>query len=711
MQMSGASGLSGYTYQKDYAAFRILSSEAMRLVNVSVGTELVESFVVEGPAAEGGSAWDMVWKTTGGGIHVRECKDTEIKKVDRLKFYRRVRKEVANAREQERLTIGWVTDAAKQGNIIDHWREMGAFAVADELSIAATAPTDVTSAKAALSEAVFYLCTEATEEAAAAPPVPLGQALALVREMKIETFRAEELSRSVSDLAASLFERGLGSAIRKFIQGEFDTVIQERREAAYTRDQFLAVVKGNELAVCLAATYREILQFQSGTQRSFDIAGIKWARLPGAPEKRWSLQERLPEFDPEQSRVLVASTGDGKTTSCQQAFHIQLELRPPIHVLWFDAGTVSAETARSLPMLCLLLCGVAPTWIAIDGIDQISRDKFDVWSETLDRMQTIPQLTMLVSVRSEVVGIEKWMQKLRTSLGEIHLGPLTSEQIDNAFEDNEVQLPSPANPSLRSCLQNPFLFSVYAQTVNAEDMPLERSGEVEAFNVIEEFWKQRVTCESPGARGAGDPMSSHVSKRAAVAYLAEQTLCGHVLFAAGTSQANVANGIEMLCNESVLSRHSTNSVKWSHAWYREYAIVDHLLGTMHSPCPETLVESVCKVSSAHVSRDAANGGCKWLIAHPEQGNAGGYLQLLYENRRELAREVLFDVMDGAERHLTLSSLSLPLLIEAIELACQKRAAQWARQVSELRDELFGSEGGSELARVVVDYETKVTISD
>jgi hypothetical protein len=260
-------------------------------------------------------------------------------------------------------------------------------------------------------------------------------------------------------------------------------------------------------------------------------------------------------------------------------------------------------------------------------------------------------------------------------------------------------------------LQNPFLFSVYARTVNADDMPLEGSGEVEAFNVIEEFWRQRVTCESPGARGAGDPASSHVSKRVAISYLAEKTLCGHELFAASPDQEHVANGIEMLCNESVLARHTTNRVKWSHAWYREYAIVDHLLGMIPSPSPVTLGQAVCEVSSDHLARDAANGGCKWLIAHPEWGSTGDYLQVLYENRRELAREVLFDVVDGAERHLSLARLSSPLLIEAIELACQKRATQWARQVSELPDELFASEGGPDIARVVIDYETKVISSD
>lgn len=708
--MSGASGIGGYTYQKDYAAFRILSAEAMRLLDVNGEGDFVESFVVEGPSAEGGTAWDIIWKTTGGGVNVRECKDTEIKKPDRIKFYRRVRKEVATAGDSGRLTAGWVTDASKQGNILDHWSAMRQIAVAESVSIGGTAPDEVTSPQAAFSEAVFYLCSEPAETSGA-PPVPLDQALVLLREMTIETVRAVELSRSVSDLAGSLFEHGLGSEIRKFIQGEFDTVIQQQREAAYSREQFLAVVRGGELAIGLAATYRDTLQFQCGAHRSFELTGIKWARLPNAPEKKWSLQERLPEFDSRQSCLLVASTGNGKTTSCQQVFQLQLEDRRPIHVLWFDAGTVSAETAKSLPMLCLLLCGVAPTWIAIDGIDQIPRDKSDIWREALDRMQSIPQLTMLISVRSEVVGIEKWMQKLSASLGESHLGPLSEEQIDNAFQDKEVQLPTPANPSLRSCLRNPFLFSVYARTVNADDMPLEDSGEVEAFNVIEEFWRQRVTCESPGARGAGDPTSSHVAKRAAIAHLAEQTLCGHELFAASTDREHVANGIEMLCNESVLARHTTSRVKWSHAWYREYAIVDHLLGTIPSPSATTLGQSVCGVTSDHLARDAANGGCKWLIAHPKLGNTGDYLRLLYENRRELAREVLFDVMDGAERHLTLSSLSLPLLIEAVELACQKRATQWARQVSELPDELFASEWGPELARIVIDYETKVTSSD
>lgn len=708
--MSGASAIGGYTYQKDYAAFRVLSSEAMRLLAVDSQSEFVASFVVEGPSHDGGTAWDIVWKTTGGGIHVRECKDTKIERSDRRTFYHRVRKEVADAKGQGRLTIGWVTDASKQGSILDHWVAMRSLAVPGKVSIPRTVPNEVTSPEAALSEALFHLCDVSTATGVAAP-VALDQALTILQEMTVETFLADDLSQKVSSLAESLFDRGLGSDIRKFIQGLFDTVIQEQCKATYTHERFLEVVGDRELTVRLATTYRDILRFHSGTRRSFEIARIKWARLPNAPETKWSLQERLPKFDRRQSHVLVASTGDGKTVSCHQAFEIERKHRQPIHVLWFDAGDVPTTTAEALPMLCLLLCGVAPTWIAIDGIDQVSRVHYEVWKDTFNRMLTIPQLTMLISVRSEVVGTVKWMQDLSASLGEIHLGPLTEQQIDSAFEDREVQLPKPANPSLRSCLRNPFLFSVYAQTVTAQNMPLERSGEVEAFNVIEEFWKQRVTCESPGARGVGDPTSSDLSKRAAIAHLAEQTLCGHEVFAASIDHDRVTNGIHMLCNEGVLTRHTTNRVRWSHAWYREYAIVDHLLGNILSHSARTLAQAVCDVSSDHLARDAANGACKWLIAHEDLGSTGEYLQVLYEKRPALATEVLFDVMDGAERHLTLSSLSIPLLIQAVELASQTCATQWAKQVSELPDELFAGVAGPDLARVVVDYETRVTSSD
>ncbi len=703
--MSGASAIAGYTYQKDYAAFRILSSEALRLIGVDDGSDYVDSFTVEGPSADGGSAWDIVWNTAGGDIHLRECKDTEIEKRDRKTFYRRVRKEIAHANHAKRVTIGWVTDASKQGKILDHLDGMRGIAHAECMSLSRQPPPHVNCAATALSEALYYLCEEPLDRPAR---LSRNHALCLLRDMRIETFRAEQLSQSVCDLAASLFDRGAGNTIRKCIQGGFDALIQTKRQARYTRDDFLAVLRDDHLVIGLAPTYRDILQFHSAASRSFEVAGVKWARLPGAPEKTWSLLERLPSFDPEQSRVLIASTGNGKTTSSLQAAQLQSSRRPPMHVLWFDAGMVSTETVKSLPMLCLLLCGVAPTWIGIDGLDQIHRETFHVWAEALERMQTIPQLTMLMSARSEVVSNHEWMQKLITSLGETPLGPLTGPQIDAAFR--KVQLREPSNPSLRSCLQNPFLFSVYARTVDAHRMPLEGTETIGAFNVIEEFWKRRVTSESSGARGAGDPTCSLMSKRAAIHHLAEQTLCGHELFPVHTTQ-DVANGIEMLCNESVLTRHTTTNVKWSHAWFREYAIVDFLLGTIPSPSATKLGEAVCEVSCDHVARDAANGACKWIIAHSELGSTGGYLQLLYETRPELAREVMIDVMAGAERHLTLVSLSSQLLIETIELACYTRAAQWVRQIAELPDDLFAGERGPDLARVVIEYETKMTVID
>lgn len=699
----GSAALSGFTYQKDYAALRILSSEALRLLDVGNISECIDSFVIEGPAIDGSTAWDFVWRT-GNNFDLRECKDTEITKDDRRTFYRRVRRAVAVGINPDQLTIGWVTDPFKQGRILDHWQAIRNVSSPETGSTQLAAPEEVTSAATALAEGLYYLSFEAAC-IAGSPPVPLHEAKALLDRIDIARFRAEHLGSAVSSLATSLFEQGLGDTIRTLIQGMFDTVIQARRQAAYTREQFLTALAGARLTMGLAGEFREILQFQKITRESTRISGIVWTRLPQSPQKIWDLVERIGDIGSSQSGVLVAPTGEGKTTCSHQALRQQLDSRPHHHVLYFDAGSVTPEIVRAIPLLCLMLCGISPTWVAIDGLDQITDTNFLVWKQAFQRLHSIPQLTLFLSVRAEVVDNYAWMQQLAATLGEIALPPLSQSQIAVAFQ--EVGLPAPRNPSLISCLQNAFLFSVYASTVTLDDMPLAESGEIAAFNVIDEFWKRRVITASDGARGSGDPSSSHVAKRAAVRYLAQCTLDGQDVIGATGDDAYVAQGIQMLCNEGVLQRHTTNSVKWRHSWFREYAIVDHLCGQLPSVTPFTLAQSVCRIDTTHVARDAANGGCKWLIARPTMGQVGDYVQTLYGQRKELAREVLFDLMDGSNRHLSLATLSPTILIEAIELANQKHAHQWSEQIAGLPDHLFATELGSELARLVTTFETMV----
>lgn len=703
----GASGISGYVYQKDYAAFRLLSSEAIRLLDNESASGCIDSFCVEGSATSDGTVWDVTWILANGQVHFRECKDTEIKSLDRIQFYRRVRKTIGAGIDPTRLTIGWVTDPEKQDGILKHWTGMRGLAAQANHNQSSTPPQRVDSALKSLQEAIYYLCTEADYDAGA-PPLTMNQASAILARMAVDCYRAADLALAVGDLANSLFERGLGSAIRQFIQGLFDTVIQTQREARYSRNEFLQLINSGQLALTLADSFRTIIRFHSALCQVPIVSGIVWAHFTKQVKNSriWTLQERIPSFDHTVSCVLIASMGIGKSTFAQQAFCIEAGRRSSIHTLCLDAGDTTAETISALPMLCLLLCGAAPTWIAIDGLDQVARSDLPAWKEAMIRLQRIQNLTLLLTVRAEVVGNNEWIQRLIASIGEVQLKPLSDTQIDDAFI--EMNLTAPSNQALRLCLRNSFLFSVYARTIKPDDMPLTNSGEVEAFSVINEFWKRNVVSESSGLRLAGEENSSHVLKCAAISYAVGETLAGRDIIQIDYGRTDLAQGIAMLCNEGVLVRNNTTTaVKWAHAWFREYAIVDHLLGELTTQTPQAMAEAVCGVSVDHVARDAANGCCKWLIANSSSSAVGKYLETIYASRKGLASEVLFDLVDGNPQHLALNSLSPRLLIETIELATLRGAWQWQAQIDTLPSSKFATSHGLELQRAVIDYETKV----
>jgi hypothetical protein len=702
--VGGAPSISGFTYQKDYAAYCLLSSEAIRALQGASACEYIESFSIEGSPTDSGPIWDITWTSSLGNVHFRECKDTPITRQDRIDFYYRCRRALARGLDPSLVTIGWIANPGKQGNILSHLLSMRALKW-NAKELPSHIPNSVHTAKDAIREAVYCLCSE-PESVVGAQPLTIEQTEDLLTRFAIEPLLPDDLATAVGDLAGSLFERGVGTELRKLIQGEFDVAIQQFHQVRYSREEFLKRIGSGTIALTVASEYREILRFHSSVSCAPTVHGIKWARLPGTPQHIWPLAERMPGLDSSVSRVIVASTGVGKTTSIAQAVAEQLKLRPPLNILHFDACAVAQDTLKALPMLCLILAGQTSSWLSIDGLDEIPRP-FTAWQQALQRLQKIPRLILLLTVRGEVVGTHEWVQELIASLGEVFLDVLTDQQVSDAFK--KVGLPAPQNPSLATCLRNPFLFSLYATIVDHDTMPLKESGAVDAFNVIEAFWNRRVVTETHGVRGSGDPHASSVLKRAAVQYLVGKAITGTDVVAMDYSDLNVVHGIDMLCNEGALIRETPSGpVKWMHAWLREYAIVDYLRGLVSSPAPANLAEAVCGLAIDHVARDAANGACKWLVSRGSADAVKEFVVTLYEHRRSLAREVLFDLMDGNQHHLRLSDLPVAVLLEGIELAIQKRARQWSLQIAELPDHLFADALGPDLHRIVAEFEIKVT---
>jgi hypothetical protein len=121
----GASGLGGYIFQQRYLTLKVLSSVAAQLLEDSLPQAAIKKFGLESRGSPTAPAWDARFVLHDDSVHLRECKNTDITRDDREVFYRRVRRELNQGTQVERLHVGWVTDPEKQGNILDHIAEMG----------------------------------------------------------------------------------------------------------------------------------------------------------------------------------------------------------------------------------------------------------------------------------------------------------------------------------------------------------------------------------------------------------------------------------------------------------------------------------------------------------------------------------------------------------------------------------------------------------
>ena len=230
----GGPGLAGHIYQQRLLAFRVLSSLAAARLPEYTGQDVIVEFAVEGRDESTAPVWDVRFRLEDERVHLRECKDTAITKPDRAIFYHRIRKELQAGTAPSQLTVGWVTDADKQqGNILYHFSGMVKLAVAEVLAVPVNRPQEVTSARTALEEAVYCLCSDSTEKDAA-PPLLLEDAKDLLSRVKTERYRMQDLEDAVKLLAEGTFTAGTGETIGKYILGEFAAKILPRQRRRVT---------------------------------------------------------------------------------------------------------------------------------------------------------------------------------------------------------------------------------------------------------------------------------------------------------------------------------------------------------------------------------------------------------------------------------------------------------------------------------------------
>lgn len=716
----GASGLGGYVYQQDYVAFRVLAAAAAKAIS-EPGLRHLDSFLIEGRTSEDAPAWDIILRRPDRQVELLECKDTEIKKPDRRTFYRRVRAEIESGTPAESLAVGWVTDPGKQpGNILDHFGGVAKAIDAESWTVPSKAPKDVRSSRSVVEEALYYLChndafSEPDEDDAAGtsatPPLSLADASIILRKLSVERWAGADLEHSMECLASQIFESGTGSSLKEYIRGHLTSQIREYGRAENTLQGLINAVG----TLSIIGSVKGILQafirrYSAAAVNRREHEAIVWTQLPDRHVTKWELHERIPHHSRAQSAVIVARQGVGKTVCSYQAFAAAAEAIEKHRVLRVEAELLQGDELSSLEAICTLLSGLGPTWLAIDGLDAISRRDAKTWQGIVDRLLIIPNLTVLFTAREEVIEAGEWLQVLLSRLPNIPLVPIDARDVALAF--TAAGMRSPTDPDLIEVLRNPFVLSLYARIATLSDMPLEGSGEITAFRVVETFWSRRVRTPSEGLRAVGSDHEVSQLKLRAAEHIAIRTREGELTVRRPLADAGLANGVQMLVNEGVVLPQGSYAVRWTHDWFREFSLVDLLLADLSQPGVAPLADAIAalkaKGASDHVVRSAVLGATKWVAANlKDRGPLGAFIAALQQRLPGETSDALALLMEGSEHLLDLSQLPGEQLLEAVMLATRLRARQWASQITNLPDSAYANPRASHLLELVNAYEVEV----
>ncbi|WLD14362.1 hypothetical protein [Planctellipticum variicoloris] len=722
--MPGEESLSGLIYQQRYAHYRVLSQLAVTSAGLSGGMPELSRFVVEGREGIDGPIWDIVFEFSDGSLDLHECKDTAIAKVDRLIFYDRLRRDVATGTSAEKISPVWVTDPNKQTPNALGYQEAVPAAVEDLdfSTLPAELPKRVDSTEKAIQEAVWRLCHFSGDESTPPEsedddtkpaltidwprPCTFAEAKALLLNLRVARHRFDDLDQSIRLLSTGVFSTGTPDSVQAFVTGVVTERVVSEGSAEYTVTEFLQAIGTVMVEHNVEGAMQELMTFAAASGITAKIRQTVWRNLEQSPTTSWPLAERAPLYEVGRSSCLIADMGIGKTVASQLAFELEATHGYPNRTLRVEARALDAERVDALVRLSCMLSAEGPTWIAIDGLDEIPHSLAQHWIRAIPILTSLPNLTVLVTARREVLAVHDWLNDAVSPLHKVDMQPLSTAQVKQAFSD--VGLPAPNNPQLIAALRNPFLLSLYADIVASGDMPLTESGEVTAFRVIEEFWKRRVRGISEGQRSVGSSDTSQAAKRKAAAFLGDQTLSGNLTLSCDQANEEAARGIEMLLLEGVIREQGVGSVAWSHEWLREYSLIQTLIARLASLTATSLARVIpadCKEDC--VARSAAAAGLKWIIGKPNAGTATDYLTELGQINPGLAREALIVLLEGTPLTGALNQLPDQVLADALTLAVSLRVPQWGDEVAAIDEARFTGTLGNRLHGLAVEYELEV----
>jgi hypothetical protein len=517
--MSGQRARSGFQFQDLYLLLQVLKAVRDALGQAWINSapdilplieELPFQFGVEAntrrleltrrEGSEGTRDWDVLIESQED-LKLVEVKSGAIGKDDRIAFWLRIRRELAQPRTKKPLVPGLVVDP-RRNSTLAIWEGLPMAVHNYSGGVLSDCPIRVSSADHLLREAVFWLCTSGQDLAAGIEACELDRAKDAIGRFQLDQWESEKLDNTVSSFLLALFPDGITDTIHRQVSAWInDRAMHPDPDIHFfSARQMMAEI--GLLEQTLRAKPGQISRWRNlwndlsalmndRVRPSLGIAGATVPKEQSQPAAIFTIKAL------QQNAVVVGAAGIGKSALMAQIAEERRANKSP--VLWCglnDLGQREFEdfedSVRFQTTLSSLSDSDQNILLLADGLDDLDRLDREVLVQCLKRMGQIPQLRIIVTVRDAIWNRDA---KLRSELGEwTHL---SLKEWDVEIVRSTLATTAVANRvsgNLERLLRTPILLDIFWRTfVETEAIALEKIDQIQTrHGLLSAFWRERI---------------------------------------------------------------------------------------------------------------------------------------------------------------------------------------------------------------------------
>lgn len=443
--------------------------------------------------------WDVV-----------EVKSGKLSKDDRLTFWRRLKRELAFARDsQKRIRPVLVLDSGVDPVSFKNFSELTMLA-RESLQPPSIAPERVTDAAALWAEAIWFLTKGEPEHGRA---LTLAEGEALIESLRVEGLEAGSLESDVNSKIEILFPNGLSEQTEDMLLGWLNSratshaerrfiTLQELLAAVGIQDEFLKLKHG------VMRKWREMVADVGQRFSSRAAGGL--GRVASAIDIQ-RVQPQVNEaihHDRRGGLLLLGMAGAGKTIALGQIANLLRQSGD--EVVPCAAEDLSSDEIEEFVRSCRFQSALKTIrepsrrlTILVDALDEAEPPLRKRWGQLLARLAERKNILVVVTMREGVWGVDATIRGFLGAWEQRLVKGWSDEVIREVVGGGRT--PVPLTSGLMELLRQPLMLDIFCRTIldQTEDGLRSVHTPTNRHQLLASYWSSRVVVSTGVSAGQG----------------------------------------------------------------------------------------------------------------------------------------------------------------------------------------------------------------